>query len=269
MRSVVADTSSQQAGHDAAAARRIGTAQRAISAGGRPRRGDVLLCAVRARSRFGPGLDVDSRRSQWRWLGPVRAEVMGHQRRCRDHYTVMAVTDPDTERGRGITAFVVESSDDGSLGRERQASWAGFAHARAAVRFVAASRAIGWWASRGTACGSRCGRSITPSDDRRPAVGPAGRWNSPRRMRRSASSSYRDRPVPGACSSCWPTWRWASRRPPACISAAAASELDEPSSLPCRRGRQVLRVGYRDADHHRRRPAAGRLHTPATTRSSG
>ena len=30
-----------------------------------------------------------------------------------DYYTVMAVTDPDADRGRGITAFVVESSDDG------------------------------------------------------------------------------------------------------------------------------------------------------------
>jgi acyl-CoA dehydrogenase len=30
-----------------------------------------------------------------------------------DYYTVMAVTDPDAPRGRGITAFVVEKSDDG------------------------------------------------------------------------------------------------------------------------------------------------------------
>jgi alkylation response protein AidB-like acyl-CoA dehydrogenase len=30
-----------------------------------------------------------------------------------DCYTVMAVTDPEAERGRGITAFIVESSDDG------------------------------------------------------------------------------------------------------------------------------------------------------------
>jgi alkylation response protein AidB-like acyl-CoA dehydrogenase len=30
-----------------------------------------------------------------------------------DYYTVMAVTDPDADRGRGITAFVVESSDPG------------------------------------------------------------------------------------------------------------------------------------------------------------
>jgi alkylation response protein AidB-like acyl-CoA dehydrogenase len=32
-----------------------------------------------------------------------------------DYYTVMAVTDPDAERGRRITAFVVESSDEGLL----------------------------------------------------------------------------------------------------------------------------------------------------------
>jgi alkylation response protein AidB-like acyl-CoA dehydrogenase len=30
-----------------------------------------------------------------------------------DYYTVVAVTDPDAEGGRGMTAFVVESSDDG------------------------------------------------------------------------------------------------------------------------------------------------------------
>jgi alkylation response protein AidB-like acyl-CoA dehydrogenase len=30
-----------------------------------------------------------------------------------DYYTVMAVTDPNADRGQGITAFVVESSDDG------------------------------------------------------------------------------------------------------------------------------------------------------------
>ena len=30
-----------------------------------------------------------------------------------DYYTVMAVTDPDADRGRGITAFVVEAADDG------------------------------------------------------------------------------------------------------------------------------------------------------------
>ena len=270
VRSVVADTSSQQAGHDAAAARRIGTAQRAISAGGRPRRGDVLLCAVRARSRFGPGLDVDSRRSQWRWLGPVRAEVMGHQRRCqrllhgdgRDRSRRRAWARDHGLRRRVVWTTVLR------LGNRTQAGHQGPPTRRAAVRRLRhpGDRAVG---ERGRPGDRAADARSHPRDDRRPAVGgiAAGALEL-------ATAYAKERQQFGTAIAQFQGAVHAGRhgdgprgRPPAglcCPPASGTSRRYPFSARPPSASRR-----YRDADHHRRRPAAGGYGTPATTRSSG
>ncbi len=53
-----------------------------------------------------------------------------------EYYTVMAVTDPDGARGRNISAFVVEKSDEGVhlRGEGAQARHQGIAHARTPLR---------------------------------------------------------------------------------------------------------------------------------------
>src|SRR5690606_41494294 len=50
-----------------------------------------------------------------------------------EYYTVLAVTDPDGERGRNVTAFVVEKSDEGYIFAE---------HARKLVIKRAPTRAL-------------------------------------------------------------------------------------------------------------------------------
>ena len=90
----------------------LGGAQAALPAAGRPRRGDVLLRAVRAGGGLGCGRDVtravrDGDRfvlnGTKRWI--TNAGVS-------QYYTVMAVTDPSAGAG-GISAFVVEKDDPG------------------------------------------------------------------------------------------------------------------------------------------------------------
>ena len=125
-----------------------------------------------------------------------------------EYYTVLAVTDPE-KRTRGITAFVVEKSDQGvSFGAPEKKLGVKGSPTREVyldnVR-IPADRIIG---NEGKASRSRCALSTTrgsPSPPR-PSALPKGHWTSRWAMRRSASSSASRSPTSRDCSSCSPTW---------------------------------------------------------------
>ena len=125
-----------------------------------------------------------------------------------EYYTVMAVTDPEAG-SRGITAFVVEASDEGfSLGRPSASSASG-ARPRANCSSTGARyRATGSSANRVMACRSLYRRWTTPGSPsvRRRSGSPPAPWTSPRPTSRNAGSSAGPWRSSRECSSCSPTW---------------------------------------------------------------
>ncbi|GMA88356.1 hypothetical protein GCM10025868_36060 [Angustibacter aerolatus] len=102
-----------KARHDAADPRRVRRGEGALPAVRRQRRVDVRYGlsereagsdTASMRCKATPDGDTFVLNGQKSWI--TNAGIS-------DCYTVMAVTDPDAPRGRGITAFVVEKSDEG------------------------------------------------------------------------------------------------------------------------------------------------------------
>ena len=95
------------------AAGRVGGAQEALPRRAGPRRGRLLLLPLRAGRRLGRGGDEDQGGPRRRRAGCSTASSGGSPTPgVSDYYTVMAVTDPE-KRSKGISAFVVEKSDEG------------------------------------------------------------------------------------------------------------------------------------------------------------
>ena len=126
-----------------------------------------------------------------------------------DYYTVMVVTDPE-KRARGISAFVVEKSDEGvSFGAPEKKLGIKGSPTREVyldnVR-IPADRMIGAGGHR--ASRPRCAPSTTPGSPspRRPSGSPRARSTTRCPTPRSASSSGRTSRSSRGCSSCSPTW---------------------------------------------------------------
>ena len=139
--------------------------------------------------------DEDPGGARRRPLGAQRRQALDHQRRAsREYYTVFAVTDP-TARSKGISAFVVEKSDDGvSFGAPEKKLGIKGSPTREVyldnVR-IPADRMIG---GRGHRLRHRDeDPGPHPGHHRRPgaSASPRARWTTPRATSRSASSSAR------------------------------------------------------------------------------
>lgn len=126
-----------------------------------------------------------------------------------EYYTVMAVTDPE-KRSRGISAFVVEKSDEGvSFGAPEKKLGIKGSPTREVyldnVR-IPADRMIG---EEGTGFAT----AMKTLDHTRITIAAQASAShrapstTPRATSRSASSSARPSPTSRACSSCSPTWR--------------------------------------------------------------
>ena len=176
---------------------------------GRGRGGDVLLLPLRAGRRLGRGVDEDPGGPGRRPLGAQRRQAVDHQRR-RLGVLHGVRRDRPGRQGAGISAFVVEKSDEGvSFGApEKKLGIKGSPDPRGLPRQRA---------DPGRPDDRRRGHRLRDRDaDPGPHPGhhrrAGGRDRAGRAglraggTPRSASSSARRSPSSRACSSCSPTW---------------------------------------------------------------
>ena len=126
-----------------------------------------------------------------------------------EYYTVLAVTDPEA-RSKGISAFVVEKSDEGvSFGaKEKKLGIKGSPTRK--VYFdnvrIPADRMIGAEGTGFSTAMKTLDHTRVTIAAFRPSVSPRVRWTTPSSTPRSASSSASRSRSSRACSSCSPTW---------------------------------------------------------------
>ena len=195
LRVVLADPGGEQARHDAAAAVGVRGAQAALPAGGRQRRGDVLLRAVRAGGRA-----ATRRRCAPRAVRDGDDCVLNGAKRwitnagVSTYYTVMAVTDPDAGRD-GISAFVVEKPTTGFIVRAPRRTSSGIKGSPTRELYFDNCRDPGrpaWSASRGHRLQDRAAHPRPHPGHhraRRRSASRRARSTTPSATSRSASSS--------------------------------------------------------------------------------